>query len=203
MAIASLICGVVGIFIPLLFPASIVAIALGHKSRSQIRKSLGKLQGDGLALAGLILGYVGIGFLVIVAAIAIPNLIRARMAGNEASAVGSLRAINTACVTYSTSYGGFPLSLSTLGGTGSGVSPSASAAQLIDVALQSGTKNGYMFSYSAGNPDSAGNIDTYIITAAPVTPGTTGIRYFFTDQTGLIRADASGRPADQDSTPIN
>ena len=60
--------------------------------------------GDGMAIAGLVLGYIGfaaIPFILIIAAIAIPNLLRARMAANEASAVGSLRTINVAALSYS------------------------------------------------------------------------------------------------------
>jgi len=202
LAINSLIFGIVGILVPLLFFAPITAIILGHISKSKIRNSLGRLKGDGLALAGLILGYVGIVFVLIVAAIAIPNLLRSKMAANEASAVGSLRTINTACVTYSTTYRRYPDELAVLGGEGAGSAPSSSAAELIDNVLQNGTKLGYVFSYSPGAADSSGNIDNYVVTASPVTPGTTGLRYFFTDQTGIIRADLSS-PANQDSPPLN
>src|SRR5271157_3186851 len=129
-----------------------------------------------------------VAIILIIAAIAIPNLLRSKMAANEASAVGSLRTLNTACVTYSTTYGGFPGSLAAMGGEGSGSSPTSTASQLIDNVLQAGVKSGYNFTFSAGTADSAGNIDYYIINANPVTPGTTGLRYFFTDQTGVIRA---------------
>jgi type IV pilus assembly protein PilA len=198
MAIASLICGLFFIF----FPAAVAAVVLGHVSRSQIRKSGGRLKGSGMALTGLILGYTWVGVaILIVIAIAIPNLLRSQMASNEASTVGSLRILNTACVTYSTTYGGFPPSLDALGGEGSGAKPSATAAQLIDGVLQSGIKSGYNFTFSADTPDSAGNINYYVINANPVTPGSTGLRYFFTDQSGVIRADATN-PATSDSTPI-
>lgn len=93
-AIASLICGIF-FFV---FPSAIIAIILGHLSYSEIGRSLGRIRGKGLALAGLILGYLGISFIpiLIIAAIAIPNLLRARMAANEASAVGSLRSYSYA-----------------------------------------------------------------------------------------------------------
>jgi hypothetical protein len=88
-AIASLICG---IFFFLL-PSSIVAVILGHLSLSDIRRRAGHLRGRGMAITGLVLGYVGLSFIpvLIIAAIAIPNLLRSRIAANEASAVGSLR----------------------------------------------------------------------------------------------------------------
>jgi hypothetical protein len=88
-AIASLICSIVNVF-----PLCVIAIILGHISLSQIGKSAGRLTGRGLAIAGLVLGYLGlvaIPFILIVAAIAIPNLLRARISADEASAVGSVR----------------------------------------------------------------------------------------------------------------
>jgi len=86
-ALASLLTGIFGL---LLFPIAIIAIILGHMSRSEIRKSNGRLKGDGMATAGLVMGYGAfaiIPFILIIAAIAIPNLLRARMAANESSAI--------------------------------------------------------------------------------------------------------------------
>jgi len=85
-AIGSLVSGIFGL---LIFPAAIAAIVLGHISRSEIRKSAGRLKGAGLALGGLIMGYLGLSVIpiLIIAAIAIPNLLRARIAANEASAI--------------------------------------------------------------------------------------------------------------------
>ena len=87
-AIGSLICGLLFFF----FPVAIVAIILGHISLSEIRRAGGRLTGRGLAIGGLVLGYAGVSFIpvLIIAAIAIPNLLRAKMAANEASAIGSL-----------------------------------------------------------------------------------------------------------------
>ncbi len=141
-----------------------------------------------------------VAIILIIAAIAIPNLMRAKMAANEASAVGSLRTINTSAVEYSTTYGiGYPGSLGALGGTGTATSASA---DLIDSVLSSGTKSGYTFTYTGGSPDGSGSIDTYTLTATPVTTGVTGQRMFFTDQSGVIRANASGSGATINSTPI-
>jgi type II secretory pathway pseudopilin PulG len=140
-------------------------------------------------------------FVLIAAAIAIPNLLRAKMAANEASAVGSVRALNMACMTYSSQYGGFPPSLYALGGEGSGAEPSATSAQLIDNVLQTGIKSGYNFTYSAGPIDNTGVIASYAINANPVIPGNTGVRYFFTNQSGVIRVSTSA-PANADSPPV-
>jgi hypothetical protein len=102
-AVLSLVCGLL-FFIPFLF---IAAIVFGHLALSEIRKSAGRLKGDGLAIAGLVLGYIqiaGIPFILIIAAIAIPNLLRARMSANESSAVASIRTLNAAEMNYSATH---------------------------------------------------------------------------------------------------
>ena len=124
-----------------------------------------------------------VAIILIIAAIAIPNLLRSKMAANEASAVGSLRTINTSAVAFSTTYGNYPTKLSDLGPS---TSPTSSAADLIDSALVTGTKSGYTFAYSAGTP-----YQQYSITASPVNANVTGQRYFFTDQSGVIRVNLS------------
>jgi type IV pilus assembly protein PilA len=144
-----------------------------------------------------------VAIILIIAAIAIPNLLRSKMAANEASAVGSLRTLNTACVTFSTTYGGYPGTLTIMGGEGTASLPTSTSAELIDNVLQTGIKSGYSFSFSAGTADSAGNIDNYSVSASPITAGVTGIRYFYTDQTGVIRANAAGAAATSASTPIS
>jgi len=144
-----------------------------------------------------------VAIILIIAAIAIPNLLRSKMAANEASAVGSMRTLNTACITFSTTYGGYPGSLSIMGGEGTSALPTSTSAELIDNVLQTGIKTGYSFSFSAAAADSAGNIDSYAINASPIKPGTTGIRYFYTDQSGVIRANSAGAAATSSSTPIS
>ena len=141
-----------------------------------------------------------VAIILIIAAIAIPNLLRSKMAANEASAVGSMRTLNTASVTYSTTYGTYPGLLSNL----APASPATStSADLVDSVLASGTKSGYSFTWSAGTTDASNNYLNYAITAQPSTPGTTGTRYFYTDQSGVIRANANGAAATVASTPIS
>lgn len=189
-AIGSLICGIFLFFLP----ASIVAVILGHLSLSEIRKSAGRLKGQGIATAGLVLGYMGIAaipFLLIIAAIAIPNLIRSRMAANEASAVGTLRTYNTAALSYATlcSDLGFPSSATNLGpGRGDCVH-----ANLMDGALaqERSVKAGYVFIYQARGTDREGHVKGYAVSADPVQPGVSGNRHFYTDQTGVIRCEAN------------
>jgi type IV pilus assembly protein PilA len=124
-----------------------------------------------------------VAIILIIAAIAIPNLLRSKMAANEASAVGSLRTLNTASVSYSTSYGNYPPALPSLGPSSS---PSSTSADLIDSALVTGSKSGYQFTYA-----SSATYQGYSIVAQPLNPGVTGQRYFYTDQSGVIRVNLS------------
>jgi type IV pilus assembly protein PilA len=131
-----------------------------------------------------------VAIILIIAAIAIPNLLRSRMAANEASAVGSIRTINTSAVTYSTTYpnAGFPATLAALGGAAPCTAVST-ASCLLDQVLAAGTKSGYIFAWTGdGNTPSVG----YSITGTPVTVGTTGQRMFCSDMSGVIRYDPSG-----------
>ncbi len=136
-----------------------------------------------------------VAIILIIAAIAIPNLLRSRMAANEASAVGSLRTINTAEVTYSTTYPnvGFAATLANLGGTAAacsgGAAPTAAGSCLIDEVLSlTGVKSGYTFA-APGVAGAGGLITTYSATANPTAPGQSGQRHFYTDQSGVIRFD--------------
>ena len=140
-----------------------------------------------------------VSIILIISAIAIPNLLRSRMAANEASAVGTLRTVNTACTTYNTNWGiGFPVSLSYLG---PGKPATVTAADLVDSTVSAGTKSGFTLTYVSGTPNN-GKIWSYTITASPVVPGQTGGRYFFTDQSGVIRYSPSA-PATIASAPIS
>jgi hypothetical protein len=95
-------------------------------------------------------------------------------------------------------YGGYPRSLSNLG---PGNPAGSASADLVDSALASGAKGGYVFAYTAGATGVSGNVLSYSISANPIAPGTSGQRRFFTDQSGVIRATTAGA-ADASSTPI-
>ncbi len=147
-----------------------------------------------------------VAIILIIAAIAIPNLLRSRIAANEASAVGSVRTINTAEVTYASSYPdcGYT-NLSNLGGSGG----TSTAAGLIDAVLASGTKSGYSFAAAAaggsgtcGGTGTATPNVTYTVNAAPITAGQTGQRTFYSDQSGVIRYDTTGAAAGSTSNPL-
>jgi type IV pilus assembly protein PilA len=125
-----------------------------------------------------------VAIILIIAAIAIPNLLSARMAANESSAVSSIRTINTACITYNMTYNiGFPAALANLGPA---TLADSTAADLIDSALVTGTKSGYGFVYVSAAPDASGFINSYALNANPSSPGSSGVRFFYTDQSGVI-----------------
>lgn len=141
-----------------------------------------------------VLGWTAViatGFVLLVA-ISVPNLLRSRMAANEASSVGSLRTINAAAETYAQTYGHYPRSLKELGPSSTG-QPSENGAGLIDSVLAEGQKSGYRFSYEPA-PGSG-----YAVGAEPVHSGDTGVRHFSTDQTGVI--SANNVPLDTPSSP--
>ena len=132
----------------------------------------------------------------IIAAIAVPGLLRARMSGNEASAIGSLRAINSAESTFSSSCGanGYAQTLDDLAKP-----PTGSSAGFISPDLSSNgvTKSGYLvnlqkdtsavdISTTTCNGSTQPTVSAYFAEAHPVTIGSTGQRAFATDTRGTI-----------------
>ncbi|HEY2235006.1 MAG TPA: DUF4190 domain-containing protein [Candidatus Angelobacter sp.] len=202
-AIASMVLGIASFVLCLSFLAGIPAIILGHISRSKIRKNMGRLQGDGMALTGLILGYISLLFIPIIAAIAIPNLLRARVSANEAAAAATVRSINTAQITYSTQYPdhGYAPDLATLGPgpSGSCSTGTAQSGCLLNsivgnsrcTAGQWCAKSGYKFTVSAVC-DSAGVCSNYVVTATPQVSGSTGRKSFCSTSDSVIRTSDRG-----------
>ncbi len=139
-----------------------------------------------------------VAIILIIAAIAIPDLMRSKIAANQASAVQSLRALNSANVTYSSTYNnGYTCSLGYLIAPTSG-NATSTAAGLVDSVLAGGAKSGYSFTYST--PTACGTrVDVYSITANPQTPGTTGTNYYFTDQSAVIRQNSTTTATASDS----
>ena len=135
-----------------------------------------------------------VAIILIIAAIAIPNLMRSRMAANEASAVSSMRSINTAQIAYNSTFLGYATDLTLLGppaGSSCQAAGSATSANacLLDNVLQTGTKAGYNFviSNATGTP-----VTNYQTNADPITQGSSGQRHFYSDSSGVIRYNASG-----------
>jgi type IV pilus assembly protein PilA len=134
-----------------------------------------------------------VAIILIIAAIAIPNLLRARMAANESSAVGTVRTLVTSEVTYSSTWNtGFAATLADLGGAAVPCVASAAGACLIDPLIAAGgPKSGYDIAALGGAPVN-GVISTFGASAWPVTQGTTGTRTFCSDESGVVRVDIAG-----------
>jgi prepilin-type N-terminal cleavage/methylation domain-containing protein len=128
--------------------------------------------------------------ILIISAIAVPNFMRSRLRANEASAVASLRVINTAAVTYSITYPdlGFPAQLSVLGGANP-CSSSSTQACLVDDILAQGAKGGYNFVWAG---DGAVPSVSFVVTGTPQSIGGSGQNMYCSDQTGVIHYDPSG-----------
>lgn len=141
-----------------------------------------------------------VAIILIIASIAIPNLLRAKINANETSAVGSIRAINSAMIQYVSVYPtvGYPTSLSQLGGT-SCAPPSPASACLIDTQLASGNKSGYTFTLAvSGTPPSA-----YQVIGTPTVANQTGIRYFCSFTDSVIRSSVTPiASCDYTTTPL-
>jgi len=148
-----------------------------------------------------------VAIILVIAAIAIPNLLRSRMAANEASAAESMRMINTAEAAYYSAYPnqGYSNLLTDLGGASPCGAITTTAACLLDSVLSNATgagtgKSGYFFTYTpvaAG----AGPVSQYTILGTPVSVGSSGLRQYFTDESYVIRFSTTG-PANVNSAPI-
>ncbi len=147
---------------------------------------------------------VVVAIILIIAAIAIPNLLRARMAANEASAAETVRTFTTASVIYFTTWGdGYPPNMAVLGGTGG--TATCNQANLMDpvVITPPNQKSGYTFAFTTqgaavtaqptncGAPGGTG----YLVTAAPIVPYVTGTRGFCADEAGTLHYNTTGSAA--------
>ena len=119
-----------------------------------------------------------VAIIVLLAAIAIPNLLRARLNANEATAIAAMRTMSTAMESYRAAQTPptYPTALTQLNG---------SNPPYIDDQLANGTKSGYNFSLSGAQYN-------FTVTAVPLQTNITGVRSFFVDQSGVVRAAATG-----------
>ena len=132
-----------------------------------------------------------VAIILIIAALAAPSFLHARMAANESAAVGELRTLNTAQISYNSTYPtvGFANVLSYLAGTTcAGTAPTSSSACLIDSAMGNGTRSGYVFTLSgvSGTPASS-----YQVVATPVGVNQTGVNYFCSFADAVVRSSAA------------
>ena len=132
-----------------------------------------------------------VAIILIIAAIAIPNMMRARISANEASAVSALRTITTAETTYAATYPntGYTCTLAYLGPPSGGQPMSTQGAGILDDVLAAGQKAGYNFGLQncSGTP-----VASYNSTAAPITIGGTGQRSFCSSTPGIILYSPDG-----------
>jgi type IV pilus assembly protein PilA len=133
-----------------------------------------------------------VAIILVIAAVAIPNLVRSRMSANEASAVASMRTVITSEIIYASTYTvGFSPDLPSLSDGGSVANctppsiPSASSACLLDSSVATGTKSGYVFTYvpAGGVPNGS-----YTLNGDPANTGS-GQRHFYTDDTNVLRVN--------------
>jgi len=134
---------------------------------------------------------------VLVAGIVVPNLWKSKSQINEASAVRSLRMIMTAETNYAQAYDtGFSRALATLGPPPDAMA-NADLAGYIDSELAGGTKEGYTFTYTAGQADANNRIQSYMLTADPAS-SSAGTKHYYVDQTGIIRQNDQKTATDKD-----
>ena len=151
------------------------------------KETLGRRGQRGFSLIELLIVVL---IILVIAAMSIPSFLRARIAANESSAVSSVRQINTAEGTYSSSWGaGYAPSLANLGGPPPCLVGTAAAACLLDPLLSTGTftKSGYVFAAAGTNPDANGTLNGYEVNATPGNAQTTGVRAFCSDASGVVR----------------
>ena len=147
-----------------------------------------------------------VAIIAIIAAIAIPNLLRSRMSANEAAATGAMRTLSTSEVSFQTAafvdndgdgvgdYG----TLAQMGDPdGAGVTP-----PYIDAVLAAGSKQGYNFTVVV-TFGAAAVAPSFTTTGIPTNLGRTGYRQFFVDDSGVIRFTTNGAAATAASTPLN
>lgn len=192
LAIAALILGILSLFtFGLLVVGAIMGIVLAIKAMSRVRTEPWKYGGRGIAIAGLVLSILSLTTApvgLVVAAIAVPNLMAARRAANEGSAMHSLRMISQAEAVYQSNFAKF------------GTLEELAASGLVDPNLGAGAKNGYNFTVTL---DSA-NPDTFEVTGVPQDYRSSGTRSFYIDETFVMRGgDNFGGPSTKMDPPLD
>lgn len=127
-----------------------------------------------------------ISIITILAVFAIPSYLRSRITANESVAIASCKAITSACQSYYANRGNtYPSALTDL------ISPN-SDPPYIDTLLSSGTKQGYTFTYNLVTSE------RFTLNAAPQTSSRTGVRYFYSDETGIVTVNSTGQAGPND-----
>ncbi|MGA7382741.1 MAG: prepilin-type N-terminal cleavage/methylation domain-containing protein [Terriglobales bacterium] len=129
-----------------------------------------------------------VAIILIIAAIAIPNLLRAKIAANESSAASSVRRIATSEIAYNAAYPtvGYSPDLASMGGPATGCAPSSTTACILDSVVASGTKGGYQLN-AVGFNGGAGPNSSFVGSSAPISFNVTGFRNFCIVTDGVLR----------------
>jgi len=177
---ASLICSVLFFLWPF---SAIAGVILGHLALADIKKSAGRIAGNAMAVAGLVVGYLGLAgtaLFTLAIVLAVRTTLRTTVPANEDSAIVTMQTSNLALKTYAAKcpQQGYPDSLATLG-PGAG---DCTRANLVgsDLAMTNPVKSGYRFEYHSGST-------VFALVAKPILPGSTGVRFFYVDESGVLR----------------
>jgi hypothetical protein len=186
-AIASLVCGVLF----MCAPASIAAIVLGHLALVDIKRAAGRVTGKGMAIAGLVLGYSGIGLTALYFAFVfflVRNTFSHDVPGNETAAMVTLKHYEAALEAYAKKCDaqGYPATLSRLG-PGRGDCTSANLIHDRRLVAAAPVAKGYTFEYRPG-VNGTDRVSVFVLVARPLIPGSTGKRFFYLDESGVMRA---------------
>ena len=189
LAIFSLALGILGFFtFGGLVVGAITGSIVGWIAMRRAKHEPWRYGGYGIAIAGFVLNIAMVVWVPLVAAIAVPNLIAARRAANEASAIHTLRQLSIAQSEYQNNFGKY------------GTLDELVAHDLVDQKLATGRKNGYKFRIEITTDEN--NVEGYVVTAVPLT-SSSGTRSFYADETLVVRAaDKSGEPASKLDPPL-
>ncbi|HEY6252666.1 MAG TPA: DUF4190 domain-containing protein [Candidatus Angelobacter sp.] len=202
-ALPSLILGILALFFSIV--TGIPAIILGHLSLSQIKKSSGKLTGEGMATAGLILGYISVALVPFLLMIAIPKLQYSSKSATQAAAAATVRTLVAAEFTYSANYpkAGYAPDLATLGPGGPACAAAGEGTQknacLIDSELgcPGGTSGNWcskdQYKYSIAGISQGATADDFIITATPANSNAANTSYC-ASKDGIPRSHSGAVP---------
>jgi type IV pilus assembly protein PilA len=137
-----------------------------------------------------------VAIILIIAAIAVPSLLRSRLLANESAAASSIRTLSTAQATYQSTFQTYSKDIKSLGGQSAcPTPPTTAAACLVDNLLENGVKQGYKFSTNGASADAAGNFQDFWSNAAPSILHTSGNRAFCSISDMVVRVDKAGTGA--------